>query len=608
VTRDDLSPLWISLETSTAATALAFLLGVGAAAILYRYRGRCRGLFDGLLTLPLVLPPTVVGFFLLLIFGRRSAIGQALEHIGLKIAFSWPATVIAATVVAFPLMYRACLGAFEQVNPNLLGAARTLGASEWRTFRRVLLPLARPGVLAGLVLTFARALGEFGATLMLAGNIPGKTQTMPVAIFFAADGGDMRRAFIWVVLIVIISLATIAGLNYWTPRVRAPQRRRVTATRAPEWLPAQPALTSHAAPPVTNPSSLKADFTKSFPGFELSVTLSATDERLGLLGASGSGKSMTLQCIAGLTKPDKGSVVLNGRILFDAGKTIDLSPANRRIGIVFQDYALFPHLTVRDNIGFSLHRRTPAERHERVLRWSKLTQIESLLDSYPGELSGGQRQRVALARALAMEPEALLLDEPFSALDPHLRRRTEEQVREALERFTGVTIFVTHDRDEAFRFCRTLAVLSEGRLAAIGARDDLFRNPGSLAVARLTGCKNFSRITRTATRQIRAVEWECDLQVPDGIPERAEFVAIRAHDLRIVDHPNGVNTYPCWLVASVQSPFETTLYLRLHTRASEGDPCHLEAEISRDDWVRLSDHPQPWHVALDPARLLFLAG
>lgn len=190
----DLSPLWISLRTSAAATAAAFVLGIAAAHAMSRYRGRGRGLIDGLFLLPLVLPPTVVGFFLLLLFGRRSVIGHALEHIGLTIAFSWPATVLTATVIAFPLMYRTTLGAFEQVNPNLLGAARTLGAGEWRTFTRVLLPLAWPGVIAGTVLAFARALGEFGATLMLAGNIPGRTQTMPVAIFFAAEGGDMGRA------------------------------------------------------------------------------------------------------------------------------------------------------------------------------------------------------------------------------------------------------------------------------------------------------------------------------------------------------------------------------------------------------------------------------
>ena len=212
-----MSPLWVSLATSCTATLLAFFLGVGAAAAMRRYEGRACGLFDGILTLPLVLPPTVVGFFLLLMFGRRSPIGAVLEQAGLRIAFSWPATVIAATVVAFPLMYRAALGAFEQVNSQLIDAAYTLGASEWQAFRRVMLPLARPGLVAGTVLTFARALGEFGATLMLAGNIPGRTQTMPVAIFFAAEGGDMRGALVWVVSIIGISLVTITALNYRLP-------------------------------------------------------------------------------------------------------------------------------------------------------------------------------------------------------------------------------------------------------------------------------------------------------------------------------------------------------------------------------------------------------
>src|SRR5690348_4136834 len=181
---------------------------------MYGVQGRWRAWIDGVLTLPLVLPPTVVGFFLLLTFGRRSFTGQVLEKIGVTIVFSWPATVIAATVVAFPLMYRTSLGALEQVNPTLLQAARTLGASEWVVFRRVQLPLAGPGVLAGTVLAFARAMGEFGATLMLAGNIPGRTQTMPIAIFSAAESGDMRVAAVWVVLIVAISLAIIRLLNY----------------------------------------------------------------------------------------------------------------------------------------------------------------------------------------------------------------------------------------------------------------------------------------------------------------------------------------------------------------------------------------------------------
>ena len=209
----DASPLIISLATTCTATIATFFLGLMAARVMYDVRGGLRAWIDGILTLPLVLPPTVVGFFLLLIFGRRSFIGRALEHVGLTIAFSWPATVIAATVIAFPLMYRTTLGAFEQVNPTLLQAARTLGATEWMVFRRVLLPLAGPGVVAGTVLAFARALGEFGATLMLAGNIPGRTQTMPIAIFSAAEGGDMRAALLWVVLIVILSLAIVRLLN-----------------------------------------------------------------------------------------------------------------------------------------------------------------------------------------------------------------------------------------------------------------------------------------------------------------------------------------------------------------------------------------------------------
>jgi molybdate transport system permease protein len=300
--------------------------------------------------------------------------------------------------------------------------------------------------------------------------------------------------------------------------------------------------------------------------------------------------------------------VLNGRVLLDTDRGVDLRPAARRIGIVFQDYALFPHLTVRENIGFSLDRHGHAEREELICRWASLMQIAPLLDSYPAELSGGQRQRVALACAMVMEPEALLLDEPFSALDPHLRRRMEEQVLKALEGYAGIIVFVTHDRDEAFRFCQTLAVLSEGRLAAIGPKEEIFRNPESLAVARLTGCKNFARIARTVRGLVRAKEWDCELTVGREVSPHAEFVGIRAHDVCVVDSAAGENTFPCWLVASVQSPFETTLYLRLHSMPSQGDPAHLEVEISRQEWAQLQRWPQPWRVALDSSRLLFLEG
>jgi len=484
-------------------------------------------------------------------------------------------------------MYRATLGGFEQVNPDLLGAARTLGAREWRTFSRVLLPLARPALIAGVVLTFARALGEFGATLMLAGNIPGRTQTIPVAIFFAADGGDMRGALAWVILIVFLSLITIAALNYWAPRGKALPARTAMSARTPEILPKPqlPVSRIGSEPTVAaDRGGLSVEVHKSYPSFRLAAGFSSRNGPLGLLGASGSGKSMMLRCIAGLEKPESGRITLNGRVLLDTGNHVNIPPAQRHVGMVFQDYALFPHLTVRQNIGFGLERSPSEKQNERIMYWSRMMQIDPLLDAYPGELSGGQRQRVALARALALEPEALLLDEPLSALDPHLRRQMEEHLRVALEHYRGVTIFVTHDRDEAFRSCEDLVVLSDGNVVAAGPKRAIFAHPRFLAVARLTGCKNIAGIIHTGPRQIRIEDWGCTLNVDAEPPAESAYVGLRAHDVRIVTRAGSENTFPCWLVASIESPFEITLYLRLHNRPNEGDCAHLEAEVSRREW------------------------
>jgi len=570
----DLSPLWISLKTTAAATCLTFLLGLAAARAMAGWRSRARGLIDGILTLPLVLPPTVAGFFLLLIFGRTSTIGRALEAIGMRIVFSWPATVIAATVVAFPLMYRTSLGAFEQVSPNLLGAARTLGAGEWRAFRQVLVPLAWPGIMAGTVLAFARALGEFGATLMLAGNIPGRTQTMPVAIFFAAEGGDMNRALLWVALTAAMSLASIAALHHFGTPVRAPR-----ATPAPE--PVEPPIP--VAVPAVSRAPLEVDFTRRYPGFALSVRFSNQSRTLGLLGASGSGKSLTLAAIAGLEIPDAGTIVLNGRVLFDSKSRVNLPPAARRIGLVFQDYALFPHLTVRENIAFGLHDLPAADRDRRITEYSRLTRIEALLERYPGQLSGGQRQRVALARALAMQPDALLLDEPFSGLDPHLRRSMEEDLRAVLASYTGAIVLVTHDRSEAFRMCDELLVLSDGAVAAAGARHNLFARPETLAAARVTGCKNLAALRPVGAGQIAVPAWGCTLNVP-AIPPGAAYAGIRAHHIQLLTAPASRNTFPCRILDVVESPFEVTVYLGIN----DG---RLEAELPTDLWHQLASAP-----------------
>ena len=210
----DLSPLIISIKTASLATVITFVLGIYAARYIKRVK-KYQGIIDGIITLPLVLPPTVVGVFLLLLLGKNSFIGQFLNIFDINIIFSWPATVITATVVSFPLMYRTTRAAFEQVDRDLIAAARTLGASEERIFWKIILPLTKPSIIAGTILSFARALGEFGATIMLAGNIPGKTQTMATAIYSAVQANDQESAFIWAFIIIIFSLIVMVVMNYW---------------------------------------------------------------------------------------------------------------------------------------------------------------------------------------------------------------------------------------------------------------------------------------------------------------------------------------------------------------------------------------------------------
>lgn len=207
----DFAPLYISLRAALLSSAIVFVLGTVVARLCYTMKGRGATIVETILTLPLVLPPTVLGFFLLVLFGRNGPLGVLLARMGLRgVIFSWQATVIAATVVSFPLMYRSARGAFRQIDQELLWAGRTLGMSEWKIFVHVMIPEAWPGLMAGLALSFSRSLGEFGATLMIAGNIPGRTQTMPMAIYFVTAGGDMRTAWIWVGIIVAISCISLA--------------------------------------------------------------------------------------------------------------------------------------------------------------------------------------------------------------------------------------------------------------------------------------------------------------------------------------------------------------------------------------------------------------
>ncbi len=215
----DYTPLWISVKVALCATVFTFFLGLLAARLVVN-TGKFKGLIDGIFSLPMVLPPTVVGFFLLILFGRNSALGKVLEKLDASVIFTWQGAVLAAVVVAFPIMYRTARGALEQVDMNLVYAARTLGMSETQIFFKILLPVARPGIVAATILAFARALGEFGATIMIAGNIPGKTQTMSLAIYTAMQSGNRELAYRWVAIIMAISVTTMILMNCIVERKR----------------------------------------------------------------------------------------------------------------------------------------------------------------------------------------------------------------------------------------------------------------------------------------------------------------------------------------------------------------------------------------------------
>ncbi|WP_278548814.1 molybdate ABC transporter permease subunit [Paraclostridium bifermentans] len=210
----DISPLIISIKTSLVATLITFILGIIISYKIFWYKGRYESLIDTILTLPLVLPPTVVGFFILITIGKNGPVGMILKTIDINLIFTWTATVISAVIVSFPIMYRSLKSSFDQIDNNMIFAAKTLGLSEKEIFMKIMLPISYPGIIGAVILSFARAIGEFGATLMIAGNIPGKTQTMPIAIFFAVESGDMNKAMIWVMIIIGMSAIVITISNF----------------------------------------------------------------------------------------------------------------------------------------------------------------------------------------------------------------------------------------------------------------------------------------------------------------------------------------------------------------------------------------------------------
>ena len=326
--------------------------------------------------------------------------------------------------------------------------------------------------------------------------------------------------------------------------------------------------------------AVKVNIEKNFRDFSLKVDFEGSSASIGLLGASGSGKSMTLRCIAGIETPDKGRIIINGKTVFDSEKGINLKPQKRRIGYLFQNYALFLTMTVEQNIRCG-YRGEKASAREKVADLIRRYHLEGLEKRLPSQLSGGQQQRVALARILAYEPEALLLDEPFSAMDTHLRERLRLELASVLSEYQGASIMVTHDRDEAYQLCDTLLLLSRGQVIAAGKTKELFQDPGSVEAARLTGCKNISRIEKIDDHRVCALDWDnLELSTEKTVTEDVTSIGIRAHDFEPVKDPEGINHIPVGHAKISEMPFEWYVTLQnglwwkigktIHTHSADG--------------------------------------
>ena len=302
--------------------------------------------------------------------------------------------------------------------------------------------------------------------------------------------------------------------------------------------------------------SLEVTIAKQFEGFTLHADFAAGNTAAAILGASGCGKSMTLRCIAGVVKPDSGRIVLDGRVLFDSEKGIDLPPQQRNVGLLFQNYALFPNMTVEQNILCALKKeKDPAARKAACGSALRAMRLEELAHRLPSELSGGQQQRAALARILAGRPRILMLDEPFSALDSYLREEVEGEVGSLLSNFDGTALLVTHDRDEAYRLCREMIVMDSGEVLRAGTTKEVFADPRRLTAARLTGCKNILPCVRVDEHHVRLTGWERELTVALPVPEGCCAVGIRAHDFA-PEAADGENRMPVQVGASSENPFD----------------------------------------------------
>ncbi|MFE2599387.1 ABC transporter permease [Streptomyces sp. NPDC059396] len=483
--------LKLSLLVSFCSLGLSLVLGVPLAWLLARVRFPGKTLVRTLVLLPMVLPPTVGGVALLLGFGRRGLLGPWLEEtFGLTLPFHTSGAVVASTFVAMPFLIISLEGTLAGLRPAYEETAASLGAPPLRVFLTVTLPIVAPGLAAGAALTWARALGEFGATITFAGNLPGTTQTLPLQVYLLLQNSPEAATSVSLLLLAIAMGVLIALRGRWTPGApdRPPRPESApdndtadaagtadpAAMKAP---PAGPSLTGIPAPP--EPCGLHAEVS----GFNRLTLDAGPGTTIAVVGPNGAGKTTLLRALLGLTPRAHAELRLG-----DLDVTA-LPPHRRGVAWVPQNGALFPHLSALANTAYGLRAQgvRRAEARRTAQRWLDLLGVGPLAHRRPHQLSGGQAQRVALARALAARPRLLLLDEPLAALDQTTRARVRHTLRGHLDSFGGVCLIVTHDPVEALSLADRILVLDEGLALQDAPPAEVTRHPRSPWVARMLG-------------------------------------------------------------------------------------------------------------------------
>ncbi|SEE06264.1 ABC transporter permease [Streptomyces sp. TLI_105] len=478
--------LKLSLLVSFWALGLSLLLGVPLAWLLARVSFPGKALVRSLVLLPMVLPPTVGGVALLLAFGRRGLLGPWLEStFGITLPFHTSGAVLAATFVAMPFLVISLEGALGGLRPRYEETAASLGASPVRVFFTVTLPMVAPGVVAGAALTWARALGEFGATITFAGNLPGTTQTLPLQVYLLLQDEPEAATSVSLLLLAIAMAVLVALRGRWTG-TPADRKPRPAPEADPDPGPGPgPGPEGSPTPlsPEANESGERWSLHAEVTGFTRLTLDAEPGTTIAVVGPNGAGKTTLLRALLGLTPRAHAHLTLG------TTDVTGLPPHRRRVAWVPQDGALFPHLTALANTAYGLRSQgvARAEARREAQTWLDRLGVGHLAHRRPTQLSGGQAQRVALARALAARPRLLVLDEPLAALDQTTRAHVRHTLRTHLTGFGGVCLIVTHDPVEAVSLADRVLVLDDGRALQDDSPAEVTRHPRSPWVARMLG-------------------------------------------------------------------------------------------------------------------------